>query len=580
MAVQAIDQYELGVSQGNQVANYYYGALAPLDFYAPPITPRVVNGSPYNGQFAVTAPSALGNPSGVFPGYGGPANGYLGGPGANFGSYCDPAMMSCACAVPASATGGSPAPNCIWNGCYWIPANPSNPAPAPQAACDIAKNANNGFGGNSVSARCPCTNVYNPVCSSAGVTYANYCRANCHGATTVTHGPCFSFNYVATCNGTCNCNDETSLVCSPRGVTFENACVAKCSGADSVLPLQCEAPCRCQYSFDPVCSKTGKNYVSLCFLQCAKEELLFKGPCSKYNPTSDPCSKCDNTLSPVCGMDGNTYTNACQLTCKNTTTIRYHGDCPKYVNGVCTCPSNFLPVCSSDGTTFDNYCKLFCASKTFAYMGQCMAPGSSGANGFNPACLRNCATAGWNPLCGTDNLTYGNQCAMTCKLSGAVSPVQSGPCNPVVNSFCRCDSTIDLVCGADGKTYLNPCQLNCVSVNRKGPGACDAIGNYGSLLDWFRTNGVGANFVHPTGYSILKDPHVFIPGPYDPEAGKKKKKNNQSDDDSDSGYDSDKRRDKGKGKWSRKTIPAEEDCSSERRRPAGPTSFTLIGDTK
>lgn len=505
-----------GVSTGQQAANYYYGALAPIDQYAQAVTPRLINGAPYNGQFSASAMSYFGNPSGGFPNYIGPQNNYYGGPAANgpmgwgFGGF------------PGAGWHQGPA-NCTNN---TAGGNGTNP-------CALARNSANGFGGRSVFSSCACTNVYNPVCSNQGVTYANWCRAECHGASSVTQGPCFSFNFDATCNTTCSCSDNVGLVCGVNKVTYENSCVAACAKVTVASNNACTLDCNCQYQYAPVCSKTGRNYVNLCLLNCAKESLLYRGPCSEYNPDNNPCSKCDDTLNPVCGMDGKTYPNACKLTCQNKTSIRYTGECPTYVNGTCTCTNTYLPVCSTDGTTFNNYCQLFCASKTFAYMGQCVS--STGASGFNAACLQNCASQGWNPLCGTDGLTYGNQCAMTCKLSGAVSPVKSGPCNPVVNGFCTCTPDINLVCGADGLTYLNPCQLNCVSVRQRSVGACEAIGNYGSVLAWFQQYGVGSNFVSPTGYSIMENPHVFIQGPYSPYGQRQRPRSAYNDDESSSG---------------------------------------------
>lgn len=562
LAQNTVCQDELmGVSQNLQVANYYYGVLAPLDRYADTIAPKLMNGEAYDGRFAYNPRSSFGNPSGSFGRYIGPDNNYYGGAAAN-GIFCDPKNPSCMMynRDPSCQNGTTPG--------------------SPPADCSLAKNSNNGFGGLSAATSCPCTNIYNPVCSSAGVTYSNYCRAVCHGASVVTQGPCYSFNFQSTCNSTCQCTDTTSLVCSVAGVTYENNCVAQCAKASIVSNSMCALPCNCQYSYAPVCSKTGKNYVNLCFLNCAKEELLFNGKCSDYQADANPCSKCDHTLNPVCGQDGKTYSNACQLTCQNKTTIRFSGECPTYTNGQCTCSTTYLPVCSKDGQTYNNYCSLFCANKEFAYMGQCMTANSVGANGYNPSCLSNCANSGWNPLCGTDGFSYGNQCAMTCKLSGAVSPVKSGPCDPIVNAFCTCDSTINLVCGADGKTYLNPCQLNCVSVTQKSVGACEAIGNYGSVLAYFQQYGIGANFVNANGYAILEKPHVFIPGPFDQFAGRQKPKSNYDDESS-------------SRKRPSKRPPSKYDDSDERRGgrgkgpfpgahaanlPTGP--FSLIGNSR
>ncbi|XP_017782638.1 PREDICTED: ovomucoid-like [Nicrophorus vespilloides] len=126
----------------------------------------------------------------------------------------------------------------------------------------------------------------------------------------------------------------------------------------------------------------------------------------------EPCV-CTFDYRPVCGSDGRTYGNLCGLKCEQRTdatlTLAYHGECKAVVEKrseeLCVCTDDLRPVCGTDAVTYDNQCLLGCARRNDAsvfvlYEGACK-------KFQKPVYI---CTLEYFPICGSDGHTYGNKC--------------------------------------------------------------------------------------------------------------------------------------------------------------------------
>lgn len=113
------------------------------------------------------------------------------------------------------------------------------------------------------------------------------------------------------------------------------------------------------------------------------------------------------------------------------------------------CEPVMRPVCSKDGRTFPSECELrrsACLQRTvieIAYTGVCgeMGPCSVHKCQFGATCIElngsaHCecpiCPAEFEPVCGSDGITYGNECKLrleACKHRREIRVLYSGPCS-------------------------------------------------------------------------------------------------------------------------------------------------------
>jgi hypothetical protein len=305
-----------------------------------------------------------------------------------------------------------------------------------------------------------CDAIYAPVCGCDDKTYSSDCVAHRAGISVASIGECGSGNG----SGGSSSAGGSSAGGSSAGGSTGTAGSGNSATCGGLLPAKCPADQYCRFPITAQCGAADQT-----------------GTC-----TAKP-DACNLIYSPVCGCDDKTYGNDCAAAIAGVSVAKT-GECAgdpgktcgaragdtcapgEYCNftpvalcgradatGTCTkihdgaCTANFDPVCGCDGMTYGNDCEAARAGAAVDHDGACATTGDT-CGGLIGATCESGFFCNFPPAwaCGDGDGT--------------------GTCTAIPNV---CGAVVKPVCGCDGKSYSNACQANANGISVLKQGACE-----------------------------------------------------------------------------------------------------------
>ncbi|KAF5283957.1 hypothetical protein FQR65_LT13649 [Abscondita terminalis] len=300
-----------------------------------------------------------------------------------------------------------------------------------------------------------------PVCASDGKIYTNICRMkskNCgKHVFEVPMAFCSSqerTSHSLSCPLGC-ANEIEKPTCGSDGNIYKNDCEIKMLNCGSVRKVtkvdfdKCQgklSKClkiKCPSEMDPVCGTDARSYTNQCFLSvatCLKGvQFAHVGNCTTLREAKPCPTQCNEVgEEPVCGSDGNVYKSMCELkkeTCGQLVIEVPLHHCKTTASCNVQCDEQKQFVCGSDNKFYKNECEMKrenCGKHIYVVpIKRCLA-------GFIfKGCQKICPTY-YEPVCGTDNMTYSNQCFLemeNCRSRSLVSRKHIGTCSEPIDEI-------------------------------------------------------------------------------------------------------------------------------------------------
>ncbi|KAF0691231.1 Aste57867_17507 [Aphanomyces stellatus] len=225
----------------------------------------------------------------------------------------------------------------------------------------------------------------------------------------------------------------------------------------------CSSSVVCTPADPPICGSNNVTYINICALELAhcknkSIEAASTGICgfpgcpsnaTKNNNNSTNADDCPKSIDVVCGTDGKSYASPCHLAMAHCTESSLEllapGMCLHGSPDVCSQEFQFAvdtttdgPLfCGSDGVTYPNresfhFASCVDATLTLAHRGECICKPNSSL-----VCLTTV-----DPVCGSDDQTYGNPCAFQrMKCSRQNTTMSTTPLTLVTRGSCGPNTT-------------------------------------------------------------------------------------------------------------------------------------------
>lgn len=275
-----------------------------------------------------------------------------------------------------------------------------------------------------------CPLIFAPVCGCDGITYENACSAeNYGGVTSWVDGACTG--------GGGDCVDVSDVDFGPCDMFMGYAWVGN----------MCTDISGCGYIVGEVDYSTSfYDSMEACNSRCGD---VLVGCINQWQIEQGFLIDCAPIVAPVCGCNDVTYANSCDAFFYGGVTTYSLGACsdsncyviPDVIDfGECAMPlgiallesgCTMMSGCGYIGQNGYDYSALFftsmeaCAGYCENVVSDCIDPSLIDPSVF---CI-----AIWDPVCGCNNITYGNSCLAT--YGGGVTSYTAGECGNAVNQL-------------------------------------------------------------------------------------------------------------------------------------------------
>jgi hypothetical protein len=298
------------------------------------------------------------------------------------------------------------------------------------------------------------------------------------------------------CDNKC---EEGDVICADGVENGYQECVEDGEiGGETCWKLSVMKPCEIGHK---CVEETPNEAICVCVPDCEGKQCGSdgcEGTCGDCKVDFGLNFKCMEDFSCDCVCDGvppgtvcdftdgvmKEYANPCEAECAGVPSSQ--DDC---VTGYCkgTCPGcedecteadlALNDYCGKDMVTYPSFCAIKCGLGSDECISVAECPELLHPGACKPDCCEDQGCpSDYEPLCGSDGVTYCNACTLgKCPANPAEPPLSScfGECGDALG--CSCSNDCEPVCGmlaGQKRNFLNPCMLECLGADKLWDGEC------------------------------------------------------------------------------------------------------------